>query len=102
MKGVPYYAFAVVFRRFLEDHDFASPSSFWRDLKIHMDDKAPSESSVWAAFYGHRLLPVEALLFMQERYKFRVRWREASPVKIDGAERKQNQLSLPGMRELKR
>lgn len=101
-NGTPYIAFAVEFRAFLKKKKYASPSDFHRDLVAHMKKEAPSKSAVWAAFYGVRALPLEVVLFMVDRYGFEIDWRNVLPVRdLDGAILKSNQLSLPGMREMR-
>lgn len=101
--GTPHFQAAVHFRRFLEDKEFRSPSEFHRDLVGTMGKYAPSLSTIWMAFYGARLLPLETLLFMRERYGFKMTWRDALPTRnAEGVDLKRNQLSLPGMREIKR
>lgn len=100
--GTPYVEFAVKFRGLLKKRKFSSPSAFHADLVIHMGKRAPSLSAVWMAFYGARALPVEAILFMIDRYGFEVDWHEVLPIKsVNGATMKTNQMMLPGMRELK-
>lgn len=100
--GAPYMSFAVFFRRFLEDHGYASPNDFHRDLEGSMGEHAPKYSTVWMAFYGARLLPLETILFMRERYGFKVKWQECLATRnLEGIEQKTNQMTLPGMRELK-
>ncbi len=102
--GAPYVAFATTFRAFLRRKKFASPSDFYRDLVENMGVKnAPSLSSVWMAFYGARAFPIQAVVFMIDRYGFEVDWRDVMPIRnLDGTTTKTNQLSLPGMREIKR
>lgn len=100
--GAIHYQAAVHFRRFLEDRGFHSPSDFHRDLVNSMGKYAPSLSSVWGAFYGERLLPLETILFMRERYGFKLTWRDVLPTRTkEGVHQKRNQLSLPGMRDIK-
>lgn len=101
--GAPFIAYAVIFREFLEKKGFDSPSALWRELKVHMKKDAPSESSVWGAFYGTRKLPEEATKFLEQRYGFSIGWQNLCKARDASGERKKsNQLSLPGMRELKR
>lgn len=100
--GAPFIQFALKFRDFLESHGLI-PTTFHADLRFHMKDSAPSLSTVYMAFYGQRLLPLETLLFMEQRYGFKVKWRDVLPVRnLDGAAMKTAQLALPGLRELKR
>lgn len=100
--GAIHYQAAVHFRRFLDDKGFRSPSEFHRDLVSSMGKYAPSLSTVWGAFYGERLLPIETILFMRERYEFKLTWRDVLPTRSkEGADHKRNQLSLPGMREIR-
>lgn len=100
--GAPYITFATHFRAFLKKKRYASPSDFHKDLQSNMGKNAPSLSSIWAAFYGARALPLEAILFMADRYGFEIDWRDVLPIRnLDGAVMKSNQLALPGMRELK-
>lgn len=99
--GVPFFQFAIKFRSFLEDKGFDSPSRFHRDLMVEMGKDAPSQSTIWAAFYGVRTLPAEVIVFMRERYGFKISWRDLIQVRnLNGISMKTNQLSLPGMREL--
>lgn len=101
--GAPHIEFAIELRRLLKRCRFDSPSDLHRDLQAHMKGNAPAKSTVWMAFYGTRILPIEAVLFLNERYGFELSWRQVLPIKsVDGLERKTNQLSLPGMRELKK
>jgi len=98
-----YVSFASVFRSFLKKKKYASPSDFHRDLVVSMGKKAPSLSTVWMAFYGARTLPLETILFIKDRYEFEVDWQDVLPIKnLEGLELKKAQLTLPGMRELKR
>lgn len=100
--GAPYVTFATVFRVFLKKKKFQSPSEFHRDLSLHMGKKAPSLSTIWMAFYGARILPLETILFMRDRYDFELDWQDVLPVRdLSGVQLKQVQLALPGMRELK-
>lgn len=100
--AAPYIQFALKFRAFLDEHGF-SVTTFHDDLRLHMREAAPSLSTVYMAFYGQRLLPLDAILFMQKRYKFAIDWREIRPVKnLQGAAMKSPQLALPGIREMKR
>lgn len=102
-EGTPYIEFAIELRRLISKRGFDSPSDLYRDLQVHMKGNAPAKSTVWMAFYGVRLLPIEAVLFLNERYGFELSWRQVLPIKgVDGVERKSNQLALPGMRELKK
>lgn len=102
-KGAPYIEFAILFRQFLKTHAYETPMELHRDLQANMRDLAPSVSTVYAAVYGHRVLPLETILFMQERYGFGIGWRQVLPVKnLDGAYVKSPQLTLPTMREMKR
>lgn len=102
-NGAPHIEFALELRRLLKDRGFDSPSDLHRDLQTHMKTNAPAKSTVWMAFYGTRILPIEVVLFLKERYGFDLSWRQVLAVKnIDGTQRKSNQLALPGMRELKR
>lgn len=101
--GTPHIEFALRFRSFLEAKGFDSPSQFHRDLLANMGKHAPALSTVWGAFYGTRLLPLETLLFLQSRYGLKIGWREVLPTRnLAGVETKTNQLALPGMREIKR
>lgn len=101
-SGAPYIEFAVELRRLLKKRGFESPSDLHRDLQAHMKGAAPAKSTVWMSFYGARILPAEAILFLNERYGFELSWRQVLPIKnLDGTERKSNQLRLPGMREMK-
>lgn len=101
-KGAPYIAFACVLREFLRSNNYASPGELHRDLKLMMGRYAPSASSVWMSFYGERLLPLEAILYMQQRLGFKCVWSETlSTESPSGASLSSNQLALPGMRELK-
>ncbi len=99
--GAPFIQFAVKFRDFLDGHGL-NPSTFHADLRYHMGKDACSLSTVYGAFYGQRLLPMEVLLFMQQRYGFKVKWQEIIPAKVNGISTKTNQMSLPGLRELSR
>lgn len=100
--GAPYLQFALRFRDFLESHDL-NPTGFHSELVFHMRKNAPSLSTVYAAFYGNRPLPFEVILFMQERLGFKLKWRDAIPVRnIEGGEVKRVQYTLPGLRELSR
>lgn len=97
-----YIEFAMKFRSFLEEKDYHSPSDFHRDLVLHMGNSAPSLSSIWKAFYGARLLPMEVIFFMSQRYGFKISWRQVLPIKnTNGQTLKNTQMALPGMRELK-
>lgn len=101
--GTPYIEFAVIFRAFLKKRKYASPNDFYRDLVLHMGQHAPSRSAIWMAFYGTRALPLDSILFMIDRYSFEVDWRSVLPTRnLSGALMKANQLSLPGMREIKK
>jgi hypothetical protein len=54
-------------------------------------------------FYGQRVFRSHILLYMAERYGFRVGWRATLSAKdTNGVRKKTNQLALPGMRELRR
>lgn len=99
--GAPFIQFAVKFRDFLEQHGF-TPSTFHADVRYHMGKDACSLSTVYGAFYGQRMLPAEVLLFMLQRYGFKLKWQEIMPVKVGGVVTKTNQMSLPGLRELSR
>lgn len=99
--GAPFIQFAVKFRDFLDDHGF-NPSTFHADLRYHMGKDACSLSTVYGAFYGQRMLPMEVIIFMQQRYSFKIKWQETLPVKVNGLTSKTNQMSLPGIRELSR
>lgn len=103
MKGAPYIEFAVRFRQFLEDRDFRNPSEFHRAMVTSMGKEAPSLSEVYMVFYGQRVFRSHILLYMSERYGFRVGWRATLSAKdTNGVRKKTNQLALPGMREIKR
>ena len=100
--GAPFIQFAVKFRDFLDSHGL-NPSTFHADLRYHMGKDACSLSTVYGVFYGQRMMPLEVLSFMVERYGFKYKWRDTLPVKrIDGASVKTNQMALPGLRELQR
>lgn len=99
--GAPFIQFAVKFRDFLDGHGL-NPSTFHADVRYHMGKDACSLSTVYGAFYGQRMLPMEVLLFMQQRYQFKVKWQEVMAVKVNGISVKSNQLALPGLREMKR
>ena len=100
--SAPYVPFATKLLDFLEDKEL-SPMAFHNDLRMHMGADAPSSSTVYMCLRGQRLLPMEAVLFMQERYGFKCRWRHVLPMKNkEGARVKANDLLLPGMKEISR
>lgn len=104
--GAPYIQFATAFRAFLEKHGFQSPAEFHRELERSMgrkpDGEAPSASEVYMVFYGARRFNGVILAFMAERYGFRPTWRTLRQIKTrDGKTLKTNEISLPGMMELR-
>jgi hypothetical protein len=100
-SGAPYVQFATKLLDFLEDHDL-TPMGFHNDLRMHMGADAPSSSTVYMTLRGQRLLPMEVVLFMQERYGFKLKWRYVLPLKNKaGARVKSNDLTLPFMREVR-
>lgn len=100
-SGAPYVQFATKLLDFLEVHDL-SPMAFHNDLRMHMGADALSSSTIYMALRGQRLLPMEVVLFMQERYGFKLKWRHVLPLKNkSGARVKMNDLMLPGIREVK-
>ncbi len=101
--GVPYIEYAIIFRRFLEEKGWNGPDDLWEDLEKPMGKDRPSRSAVWEAWYGTRKLPEHVKDFLKERYDFWPGWRKTLPASNkEGIRTKANQLSLPGMRELKK
>lgn len=107
-SGAPFLQFALKFRTFLDEHGFMEGESyrldlFHDDLRLQMGKKACALKTVYAAFYGTRTLPMEVVLFMKERFGWKVKWRDTLPVEnLQGVPMKTAQMSLPGLRELKR
>jgi hypothetical protein len=102
VKGAPFFEFAVRFRQFLEERDFDGPSEFHRHLRSIMGKDSPSLSEIYMVFYGQRVFRSHILLFMAERYGFKVGWRTTLPVlDVNGNRKKTNQLALPGIRDIR-
>lgn len=104
--GSPYIQFAVAFRAFLEKHGFQSPAEFHRELERGMGRKpegeSPSASEVYMVFYGARRFNGVTMAFLGERYGWRPGWRVLRQIKSrDGKTLKTNEVSLPGMLELR-
>jgi hypothetical protein len=68
---------------------------FQRDIELMLGEYAPSKSATWMAFYGQRALPLETILFMQQRFGFKIEWQDAYPTTDkSGSFQKHNQLKV--------
>ena len=103
-SGVPYYEFLILYRQFLKEHRFESPSDLAREVRAAFRQRKlpmPSPSQFWQPFYGRATLSKPVLAYLFERYKFHAPSEALFPVKIEDAHRKSNKISVPGQRELK-
>lgn len=86
----------------MEEKGIMEVKGLHRFIEAGLDKDAPKYSTVYMAWAGARPLPLEAVLYLQP-FGLKMKWRDAVwPKRTDGVSVKTSQLSLPGMRELKR
>lgn len=94
--GARYFEFAVELRKHLESRDL-SP----RQLHILLDEKVPM-MSIYQWLYGLRIPQPWQLKFLEQRMQMNVPYKHLMGLDRFGVQKKDRQLTLPGLREAKR
>lgn len=103
--GAPYYQLGAALQTFLKEKEHVlSLSQIIRDVSEEWSkrrQKPPVPQTFYRAVYGERPLPEGVLIFLMERYGFKLRFYETfSAMNREGSAVKANDVRMPRMREL--